>query len=85
MKQHDLHVKHKQGEVRPATRTCVACGVERPLVLFPRLQTRAISARCQLCRDTGRRAEPRRDLRALTEKARKAHRRKREQERATSS
>ena len=38
---------------RETIRICETCRIERPLVLFPKLQKRGRSKRCQLCRDKG--------------------------------
>lgn len=57
-------------------RRCETCGIERPLLLFPKLQKRGRSKRCQLCRDTGAKRKPK-DMLKLRSNALRAGRARR--------
>lgn len=56
------------------TKPCSTCGVELPLVAFPKYGDGSYADRCQRCRDAGIKRKPKDVIRISVERSKKAHR-----------
>lgn len=64
------------------TKPCSTCGVELPLVAFPKYGDGSYADRCQRCRDANRKRKPKDVIRISIERSKKAWRSKKKMEAA---